>query len=89
MNCKYKRFTLSIELDCQYYLVTIGSNVNVFVYQGKSLLSLFILLRLTIFIQRIYSRSSLAALRTGPDPDVEKNIARKVAGSLEGILALL
>lgn len=56
------------------------SNVNVCVYQGKSLLSLFTLLRLIIFIQRIYNTFSLAA--------PERNIPRKLVSTLGGLLAL-
>lgn len=65
MDCKYisgfsfNRVQLSV-LPCYH-----ESSVNVCVYQGNTLLSSVILLRLIIFIQRIYNRSSLAALRAG------------------------
>ena len=65
MECTYQRFpvsTVRLSVLPRYR----ESDVSVCVYQGKFLLSLFILPRLIISIQRIYNRSSLAALRDRP-----------------------
>lgn len=87
MDCKYiSRFFFSNRVQLSVLPCYHESNVNVCVYQRKSLLSSVILLRLIIFIQRIYNRSSLSALRARCSRG-EKH-SQKTVGTLEGMLAL-